>query len=86
MPRLPQVLVRDRETGHEYEVTEARYKRTPDLWDRIEAVPAKPKTTVSAEAAKKRAARKRAAKKATSTRATKKAASGHQADPNQEEN
>jgi hypothetical protein len=67
MPRQPQVLVRDRETGHEYTVSEARYKRTPDLWDRIEPVPAKPKTTVSREAAKK-------------------AESGHQADPNQEEN
>lgn len=76
MPRQPQVLVRDRETGNEYLVSEARYKRTPKLWDRIEPVPSKPKTTVSREAAKKRPAQKRAAKKA---------ASGHPADSNQEE-
>lgn len=76
MPRQPQVLVRDRETGHEYPVSEARYKRTPELWDRIEPVPAKPKTSVSREAAKKRAARKRTAKKATS---------GRQADSKKEE-
>ena len=55
MPRQPQVLVRDRETGHEYPVSEARYKRTPELWDRLTSVPAKPKTTVSREAAKKKA-------------------------------
>lgn len=68
MPRQPQVLVKDRETGHEYLVSEARYKRSPQLWDRIEPVPAKPKTTVSTEAAKKRTARKRTAKKTTSSK------------------
>lgn len=70
MPRLPQVRVRDKETGAEYLVSEARYKRTPDLWDRIEPVPAKQKTTVKAAAA---------AKHSTT-------ASGQQADPNKEEN
>lgn len=68
MPRQPQVLVKDRETGHVYPVSEARYKRTPKLWDRVEPVPAKPKTTVSREAAKKRAAKTAPAKKATSGR------------------
>lgn len=50
----PNVRVKDRETGHEYEVSEARYKRTPHLWERL-GDPTKPKTTVSAEAAKKQA-------------------------------
>lgn len=51
----PQVLVRDKETGHEYRVSVARYRRTPQLWERLEPLPRKPKTTVSAEAAKKKA-------------------------------
>lgn len=53
MPRQPQVLVRDKETGAEYLVSEARYKRTPKLWDRIKPEPEKPKTSVSRETAKK---------------------------------
>lgn len=80
----PNVHVRDKETGHEYLVSEARFKRTPELWERLDQ--GKPKTSVATAAAKKRPARKRAAKKATSKpAATKKAASGHPADSNQEE-
>lgn len=64
-----QVLVRDKETGHEYRVSADRYRRTPHLWDRLEPLPRKPKTTVSTEAAKKK----------------KKATSGHEADSIKEE-
>lgn len=70
MPRQPQVRVRDKETGLEYLVSEARFKRTPELWDRIGPEPAKPKTTVAAAAANKQ---------------DKKAASGQSADQDQEE-
>lgn len=51
----PWVRVRDKETGAEYRVSEARYRRTPDLWDRLGPDPAKPKTTVAEAAAKKQA-------------------------------
>lgn len=52
--KAPNVRVRDRQTGHEYLVSEARYKRTPDLWERL-GDPTKPKTTVAEAAAKKQA-------------------------------
>lgn len=51
MPRGPQVLVRDRETGHEYLISEAKYKRSPQLWERLDQ--GKPKTSVTEAAAKK---------------------------------
>lgn len=82
----PDVHVRDTETGHEYFVTEERFRNQPKegLWVRLDQ--GKPKTSVADAAAKNRPARKRAAKKATSKpAATKKAASGHPADSNQEE-
>ena len=56
------VRVRDKETGHHYTVTRARYDRTPDLWQELkqpatnsvgDPLPPKYKTTVSTEAAKK---------------------------------
>ena len=53
MPQQPQVRVRDLETGHEYEVSEARYKRTPELWERLGPVPPKPRTTVAQAAARR---------------------------------
>lgn len=49
------VTVRDRETGHEYDVSEKRFKLTPELWERIGPNPPKPRTTVSQEAKKKAA-------------------------------
>lgn len=54
MATRPTVPVRDKETGHEYLVSEARYKRTPELWERLDS--AKPKTSVAEAAAKKQAA------------------------------
>lgn len=55
MPRQPQVRVRDKETGLEYLVSEARYHRTPQFWDRLGPGSPKPKTTVADAAAKKKA-------------------------------
>lgn len=52
----PQVTVRDRETGHVYDVSEKRFKSTPELWERIGPNPPKPRTTVSKEAGRKKAA------------------------------
>ena len=72
MPRQPQVRVRDKETGLEYLVSEARFKRTPELWERIGS--AKPKTSVAAAAANKAA-----------MATEEKAASGQSADQDQEE-
>jgi hypothetical protein len=54
--REPNVLVRDKETGHTYRVSEARYRRTPELWDRLGTDPAKPRTSVAAAAAKRKTA------------------------------
>lgn len=54
--REPNVVVRDLETGHVYKITEARYKRTPKLWERLGTDPAKPRTTVKKAAAKKKTA------------------------------
>lgn len=51
----PWVTVRDRETGHVYDVSEARFKRTPELWERVGPNPVKPRTTVAEQAAKKKA-------------------------------
>lgn len=50
MPKAPDVAVRDKQTGHEYMVSEARFRRTPELWDRLMT---KPRTTVDREAARK---------------------------------
>lgn len=50
----PNVLVRDKETGHTYKVSEARFRRTPELWERLGTDPAKPRTTVAKAAASKR--------------------------------
>lgn len=47
----PSVHVRDKETGLEYFVSEARFKSTPNLWDRLDS--GKPKTSVADAAAKK---------------------------------
>ncbi len=49
--RAPNVLVRDKQTGHKYFVSEARYKSSPELWERLDS--SKPKTTVAEAAAKK---------------------------------
>jgi len=56
MPRDTRVLVRDVETGHEYTVPEARYRRTPHLWERVGPERKKSKTTVDTSAAKNKAA------------------------------
>lgn len=49
------VLVKDKETGNTYKISEARYRRTPELWDRIGTEPAKPKTSVAEKVAAKKA-------------------------------
>lgn len=54
MATRPTVPVRDKETGHTYKVSEARYRRTPELWERLDS--GKPKTSISAEVEKKKQA------------------------------
>lgn len=48
----PTVVVRDLETNAVYKVTEARYRRTPELWERLGSEPKKPKITVARAAAR----------------------------------
>lgn len=50
MIQAPNVLVRDKQTGHEYYVSERRFKASPELWDRLST---KPRTTVDEAAARK---------------------------------
>lgn len=51
----PTVHVHDTETGHDYYVSESRFRNPPKkgLWERLDQ--GKPKTTVAAAAAKKQA-------------------------------
>lgn len=51
MPKGPTVKVRDKQTGHEYYVSEARFRGSPDLWERL--TDEKPKVTVDEAAARK---------------------------------
>jgi hypothetical protein len=55
MPLGPDVYVHDTETGHDYYVSEARFRNPPKagLWERLDQ--GKPKTTVADAAAKKQA-------------------------------
>lgn len=50
MPQRPNVKVRDKQTGHEYFVSEARFRRTPELWERLTD---KPRVSIDEAAARR---------------------------------